>query len=485
MLESQPSSDKQILVIPENFIGAKIKGQSGEYLVNEFISFEDNGLKFFATVIMLKHPCRLKLFPLNLVDDEKKQEEFLNYLNKLLLIGQSIFDYGIDKNFGAFVINYDQTGHAKLSDWVKKNFPTYPTRQQLISYYHNVINKLTVIGYTLKKAHAISLFHKELTSDYFFEDKLTFPIFGKIENLLNQKEIRQTNSYKEILNYISPEQLEGLLIDVRSNVYSLGIVTYQMLTGELPFIKNYNSVEELISKKLNELPISLLEVDKKISKEVREVILKALEKDPNHRQQTAEEFVDEVKRAFAKINPREFYIRKEQNLTSLAPKILVDLPVKFNLFFVDDGSKIDTLNKIYSRPYYNQQQIVNLLLTPEELRAIFSKMVEIKFFDYPDVFEPEGRGCWSSHRYYQFKVQFGVEKKKVESLSPTILTHVKAYLSAKIPLQPTIYTKELSWGDRLDTVTEEAEKLRELISYIKLIVESREDIKNLRHTPRR
>jgi serine/threonine protein kinase len=84
--------------------------------------------------------------------------------------------------------------------------------------------------------------------------------------------------------YMSPEQCRGENLDTRTDIYSLGIIAYQMLAGSPPFKGDTNSVIRAHSESR---PIALREQNRKISKRVSRVIMSALEKNPAARPQTA------------------------------------------------------------------------------------------------------------------------------------------------------------------------------------------------------
>jgi serine/threonine protein kinase len=84
--------------------------------------------------------------------------------------------------------------------------------------------------------------------------------------------------------YMSPEQCRGETLDARTDIYSLGIIAYQMLAGAPPFKGDTNSV---IRAHTESQPIALREQNRKVRKRVSRVIMSALEKDPARRPQTA------------------------------------------------------------------------------------------------------------------------------------------------------------------------------------------------------
>jgi serine/threonine protein kinase len=92
--------------------------------------------------------------------------------------------------------------------------------------------------------------------------------------------------------YMSPEQCRGESLDTRTDIYSLGIIAYQMLAGSPPFKGDTNSVIRAHSESR---PIALREQNQKISKRVSRVIMSALEKDPAARPQTAIAFAHAIR----------------------------------------------------------------------------------------------------------------------------------------------------------------------------------------------
>ena len=90
-------------------------------------------------------------------------------------------------------------------------------------------------------------------------------------------------------DYISPEQVKGKRGDGRSDIYALGVMFYEMLTGKVPF-QGPNAFAIMNDRMLNN-PIPPREIDPSIPVELQEIIYRALERDPKNRYATAKEFL--------------------------------------------------------------------------------------------------------------------------------------------------------------------------------------------------
>jgi serine/threonine-protein kinase len=89
-------------------------------------------------------------------------------------------------------------------------------------------------------------------------------------------------------NYISPEQVKGKRGDNRSDLYSMGVILYEMLTGKLPF--SGPSPMAAMNERLLNHPVPPRVADPSVSPQLQEVIYRALERDPRNRYPTAHEF---------------------------------------------------------------------------------------------------------------------------------------------------------------------------------------------------
>ncbi len=104
--------------------------------------------------------------------------------------------------------------------------------------------------------------------------------FGKLSNVMGTPD------------YIAPEQVKGKRGDAQTDVYALGIILYEMLTGETPFPGNDPFV--VMNDRLVKNPLPPREIDPSITLELQEILYRALEKDPKNRYASAREFAGEL-----------------------------------------------------------------------------------------------------------------------------------------------------------------------------------------------
>src|SRR5206468_5495078 len=107
-------------------------------------------------------------------------------------------------------------------------------------------------------------------------------------------DMTQTGSILGTAQYLSPEQAQGLPVDERSDLYSIGVVLYEMLTERVPFTGD--SAVSIALKQVAEAPTPPRVRNPGVPPELEAIVLRALEKDPARRFQDADEFITALDR---------------------------------------------------------------------------------------------------------------------------------------------------------------------------------------------
>ena len=143
-------------------------------------------------------------------------------------------------------------------------------------------------------AHSSYIIHRDLKpQNIMIQDNGEIKItdFG-IAMALNNTQLTQTNSVMGSVHYLPPEQASGKGATVRSDIYSMGIMFFELITGSLPF-KGDNAVEIAFKQIKDDIP-SVREINPSIPQSVENIILKATAKNPKNRYNNAKEMHDDI-----------------------------------------------------------------------------------------------------------------------------------------------------------------------------------------------
>lgn len=199
-----------------------------------------------------------------------------------------VFDYGESDGVAYFVMRYLDAGTLKDRMIEGRPLPL------------DEIDKLfTQLTDALSYAHSHGIVHRDLKPANALIDSqgnVFLTDFG-IAKLLESASPRltQTDAIMGTPAYISPEQAQGQTVDRRSDIYSLGIILYEMVTGSVPFVAE--TPLAVLFKHISDPlpPPSLVRPD--VPPSIEQVLLKALAKDPRDRFATVDEFIAAWKRA--------------------------------------------------------------------------------------------------------------------------------------------------------------------------------------------
>jgi len=284
--------------IPSNFrdmlVGQWISG-IGRYYVLRTLGTGGMSVVYAAKHLDSNKIYAVKTLRMQAASDEltvkrfQREAETLTYLNHPNIV--RIHDYGKTSKKQPFFIMDFLTGDS-LNDVLK--------REKLISYERVQTIFMQVLA-AVAHAHKTGLVHRDLKPGNIMllktrqqSDYVKVVDFGIAKF---EEEAQKLTRMGEVWGspiYMSPEQCMGGQLDQRADIYSLGIVMYEALTGEVPFFgKNY---VETMSKQIGEpaRPPSQMNPNVKIPEKLERVIMRSLEKEPNKRYQRVEEMLDDL-----------------------------------------------------------------------------------------------------------------------------------------------------------------------------------------------
>ncbi len=193
-----------------------------------------------------------------------------------------------------YVVKFLEHGFTKDYGYIAMEFFTRGDLKQRIEHgvsLADALNYITHIGYGLSAIHAAGIVHRDLKPGNIMfrsDDSLAIADFGISKRLNETAELTKMGSVLGTPNYLSPEQALGNAVDHRSDLYSAGVVLFEMLTGMKPFRAETASglVYQHVHADIPQLPDPV--------RNYQPIIEMLLAKNPQDRFGSAEEFIDSL-----------------------------------------------------------------------------------------------------------------------------------------------------------------------------------------------
>lgn len=231
---------------------------------------------YLAHDLILDRDVAVKILRGDLADDEKFVRRFQREaISASSLSHPNIVEmYDVGEDNGKYYIVMEYVDGKTLKSLIKKRGGlTLP----------EVIDIMTQLTSAIACAHDSNIIHRDIKPQNVLikEDGIVKITDFGIAMALNSNELTQTNSVMGSVHYLPPEQANGKGATVKSDIYSLGIVMFELLTGKVPF-KGENAVEIAIKQMKNQIP-SVCNINSLIPQSVENIILKACAKNPKNR----------------------------------------------------------------------------------------------------------------------------------------------------------------------------------------------------------
>ncbi len=275
---------------------------SGRYELEEIIGTGGMSVVYRAWDLKYDREVAVKVLRTELNEDEDFIRRFNGEAQAASKMSHpnivAMYDVGQDEGTRYIVMEYVR-GYT-LKDLIRQQGKIKPAKAVQIA--------LKILA-AIEHAHKNEIVHRDIKPQNILMDRegnVKVTDFG-IARAVNQASGTKTGgNVMGSVHYFSPEQANGKVVDEKSDLYSVGVVVYEMLTGQVPF--DGETGVSIALMHINDAPQPPSERNPEISIGMEEVILKALEKDKDKRYQSAAEFATDLRRALKM--PMGGFIRK-------------------------------------------------------------------------------------------------------------------------------------------------------------------------------
>lgn len=272
----------------------------GKVLGNRYEIIEKIGgggmaLVYKASCRLLNRFVAVKILRAEFTEDEefvkkfKRESQAAASLSHPNIVG--IYDVGMEDNIYYIVMEYIKG--PTLKDLIKQKGSIG------VDFATNIAIQ---ISSALEHAHKNHIVHRDVKSHNILikeDNSVKVTDFG-IARAVSSSTITNTGNVIGSVHYFSPEQARGGYTDEKSDIYSLGVVMYEMLTGRLPF--EGESPIAVALKHIQEEPIRPSDLNPRIPKSINDIILKCMDKDVNNRYNSMSEIISDLRQSLVMPN---------------------------------------------------------------------------------------------------------------------------------------------------------------------------------------
>ena len=245
------------------------------------------GVVYRAQDTKLHRDVALKVLPLDTAQNDELLKRFTREANAAAgLDHPNIIDiYNLDTQDGLYYIAMRYVEGETLSQLLQREGPLPLSRAADI---------VAQLADALDYAHARQIIHRDIKPANIMvgpSDRVTLMDFG-IAKAPSKEKLTRVGQVMGTIEYMSPEQFQGKPVDARTDIYALGVILYQMLTGAVPF----SSQALLSDPSIFGAPPALRQYNEQIPPAVEQVVLRTLAKAPGARYQTATALSEALRR---------------------------------------------------------------------------------------------------------------------------------------------------------------------------------------------
>ena len=301
-------------------------GLEGRVLGNRYELIEKVGNGGMATVykatdMVLKRYVAVKILRDEFTTDEEFIKRFETEAQSAARLTHpnivSIYDVGVDA--GIYYIVMELIQGKTLKEIIVEEKGPLPWKWS--------VNVAIQIASALEMAHKNNIIHRDIKPHNIIitEDGIAKVTDFGIAKAVSNSTITAFGKTIGSVHYFSPEHARGGYTDAKSDLYSLGVVLYEMVTGRVPF--DADTPVSIALKHMQEPPVPPIEVNPNLPEALNNIILKTLQKDPMYRYQTATELLVDLRKALK--NPNGNFVEQEEyDPTAKTQRISTDEVVK-------------------------------------------------------------------------------------------------------------------------------------------------------------
>jgi len=332
------------------------------YKIQEKIGEGGMGVVYKAEDTKLKRTVALKFLPPELTRNQQAKERFTHEAQASAALDHPNICtvHEIDEVEGKTFISMAYLKGQSLKDKIALG----PLEIQ------EAINVATQAAEGINEAHEKGIVHRDIKpANIMLTDKGQAKImdFG-LAKLAWGMDLTKTATIMGTVAYMSPEQAKGEKVDHRTDIWSLGCVLYEMLSGEKPFKSTHE--QAAIYAILHEEPKLLTSFRPDIPKSIEKSVMKAMEKDPSRRYQNIQEFIQEL----TSISSTTREISEEKSIVVLPFKDIS--PGKDNEYFCDGMTEeiITDLSHIHDLLVISRSSAMTFKGTKSTIKEIADKV---------------------------------------------------------------------------------------------------------------
>ena len=337
---------------------------------------------YLAYDIILNRNVAIKVLRGDLADDEKFVRRFQREANSASSLHHPniVEMYDVGEDDGKYYIVMEYLDGRTLKSLIK--------RRGALTILE-VIDIMTQLTSAITCAHDKYIIHRDIKPQnvMILEDgKVKITDFG-IAMALNSQDLTQTNSVMGSVHYLAPEQASGGASTIKCDIYSLGILMFELLTGKVPF-KGESAVEIAIKHMKDPIP-SVRSYNEEIPQSIENIVLKACAKNPKNRYDSVNEMYNDIIHALDeehKSDQRLIYKYPEQdNEETKELKKMTDDIKNTLVESVDDNMSRKKAKKLNIAIIVASIVLFVLLAILFTIIIIYPKLNEVKEAVIPDV----------------------------------------------------------------------------------------------------